>query len=44
MVILNILGLTVALIFSTICFIGWFRAEKKLAKYNESNFFTKTRR
>lgn len=37
----NIVVLSAALIFSTICFFGWITAEKKLAKYGESTFLEK---
>lgn len=38
--IFNIIGLTVAAVLLTVCFIGWLSAEKKLAKYGESKLFT----
>lgn len=39
--IINIVGSTVAAIFCTVCLVGWFRSEKKLAKYGESILYKK---
>ena len=39
MIIANIIGLGVAAVFCTVCFIGWLNAEMKLAKHNESTIF-----
>ena len=39
LLIANIIGLTLALAFSTFSFFGWYKAEKKLAKHGESTFF-----
>lgn len=37
--IVNIIALVVAAVFCTTCLIGWFKAEKKLAKHGESTLF-----
>lgn len=39
--IINIIGILTAMIFCTICLIGWFKAEKKLAKHGESILYKK---
>ena len=40
LLIVNIVALAVALVFGTVCFIGWLKAEKKLVKHGESTLFT----
>lgn len=39
--ILNIVVLLLALVFCSVFFFGWLKAEKKLAKHGESKFFIK---
>lgn len=41
LLIANIVGLAIAAIICTVCFIGWLKAEKKLAKHGESTLYTK---
>ncbi len=39
LLIINTVGLIIALAFTSIIFFKWLKAEKKLAKYNESEIY-----
>ena len=41
LLIVNIIGLAIALISLTLTFINWLKAEKKLSKFNLSKIFKK---